>query len=141
MTIAFPPLIPQDGSHDNHEYNHTPNRASNNNGWRCALDSSRSCTSPLCYLCGLDSSRVCISPLCCWYYLHSSRGCVGPLCCQCALDSSRVAGGRKISKCPIAGDWGSSSISLELLKGLRCCWALRDLSIVRIGGRGGNART
>ena len=118
MTTAFPPLIPQGGSDNNHEYKHTADCAPNNNG---RVDSSRGCTSPLCYLCGLGSSRSCKSPLRCRY----------------ALDSSRVAGGREISKCPITGDWGSRSISLEFLKGLRFCWALQDPSVVRIGVKEG----
>ena len=39
MTIAFPLLIPQGGSDNGREYNHTANCTPNNNNRRCALES------------------------------------------------------------------------------------------------------
>ena len=58
--------------------------------------------------------------------------CIIPVGCRVGR---RVAGGGEISKCPIAGNRGSRSISLELIKCFRsvCWWALRDPSVVRIG--------
>jgi hypothetical protein len=71
------------------------------------------------------------------------------MCCTRARRAARrvarrVAGGGgggEISKCPVAWDRGSRSISLELVKGLRsvCWWALRDSSVVRIGSARENA--